>query len=136
MSVSLPPPKLADIEQLALSLLQHQPVTVLWVMSFSGKVNFCTNGHSQLQRLCCVIQSDMLFVYHSPNQLFSPVHFSFSAVYHLEWLSNFQQSPVPLQFPLPDVVIATDAMSTHWGLLFSGIWFTIISSGTLFWFYV
>ena len=46
MSVSLPPDKLADIQQLALSLLQSQHVTVCWVMSFLGKANFCTDGHS------------------------------------------------------------------------------------------
>ena len=37
------------------SLLQSQYVTVCRVMSFLGKANFCTNGHSQLQLLCCVI---------------------------------------------------------------------------------
>ena len=52
MSASLPPDKLADIQQLALSLLQTQPVTVHQVMSFLGKANFCANGQSQLQRLC------------------------------------------------------------------------------------
>ena len=46
MSVSLPPDKLADIQQLALSLLHTQHVTVHMVMSFLGKANFCTNGHS------------------------------------------------------------------------------------------
>ena len=46
MSVSLPPDKLADIQQLALSLLESQYVTVCRVMSFLGKANFCTNGHS------------------------------------------------------------------------------------------
>ena len=66
MSVSLPPDKLADIQQLALSLLHTPHVTVCKVMSFLGKANFCTNGHSQLQHLCRVIQSDMLSVYHSP----------------------------------------------------------------------
>ena len=73
MSVSLPPDKLADIQQLAHSLLQNQHVTVHRVMYFSGKANPCTNGHSQL---CHVIQSDMLHVYHSPTHLFSHVHFS------------------------------------------------------------
>ena len=82
-------------------------------MSFLGKANFCDNGHSQLQRLCCVIQSDMLTVYHSPIHLFSPIYFSFSASCQLEWLSHLQQSPIPLQFLLPDVVIATDSMQTH-----------------------
>ena len=75
MSVSLPPDKLADIQQLAFSLFENKHVTVCWVMSFLGKVNFCTNGHSQLWRLCCVTQSEMLTVYHSPAHLFSPVHF-------------------------------------------------------------
>ena len=40
MSVCLPPDKLADIQQLALSLLQSQHVTVHRVMSFLGKANF------------------------------------------------------------------------------------------------
>ena len=75
MSVSLPPDKLADIQQLALSLLHTPHVTVHKVMSFLGKANFCTHGHSQLQHLCHVIQSDMLSVYHSLTQLFSCVHF-------------------------------------------------------------
>ena len=113
LSVSLPTEKLAAIQQLALSLLLTQPATVNQVMSFLGKANFCANVHSQLWRLCHVIQSAMLTVYHSPTHLFSPVHFSFSTVQQLEQLSHLQQSPVPLQFPLPDVVIATDAMPTH-----------------------
>ena len=106
MSVSLPPDKLAEIQQLALSLLWTPHLTVHKVMCFLGKANFSTNGHSQLQHLCHVIQSDMLSVYHSPTQLFSCVHFSLSSLHQLEWLSNLQQSPVPLQLPLPDVVIA------------------------------
>ena len=120
LSVSLPPDKLADIRQLVLSLLQTQPITVHWVMSFLGKANFCAIGHSPLQRLCCVIRSDMLNVYHSATPLFSPVHFSFSASCQLEWLPHLQQNLVPLQFPLPDVVIATDAMPTHWAFYFQG----------------
>ena len=55
----------------------------------------------------------MLHVYHSPMHLFSCVHFSLSSIHHLEWLAHLQQGPVPLQFPLHDVVIATDATSTH-----------------------
>ena len=113
MSVSLPPDKLANIQQLALSLLWTPHVTVHKVMSFLGKANFCTNGHSQLCQLFCVIQSDMLHVYHSPMQLFSHVHFSLFSLHQLEQLAHLQQSPVPLQFPLPDVVIATDATPMH-----------------------
>ena len=48
MSVSLPPEKLADIQQLTLSLLLTQPVTVHQFMSILGKANFCASGHSQL----------------------------------------------------------------------------------------
>ena len=80
MSVSLAPDKLADIQQLALALLQTPHVTVRKVMSFLGKTNFCTNGHSQLWCLCRVIQSDMLSVYHSPTHLFSHVYY-FSFVF-------------------------------------------------------
>ena len=127
MWVSLPPDKLADIQQLALSLLQTPYVTVCKVMSFLGKTNFCTNGHSQLQYLCHVIQSDMLRVYHSPTQLFSHVHFSLSPLH--QQLSNLHQSPVRLHFPLPDVVIATDATPTHWAFYFQGSGFPLSVSG-------
>ena len=99
MSVSLPCDKLADIQQLALSLLQTPHVTVCRVMSFLGEANICTNGHSQLQHLGCVIQSGMLSVYLSPTQLFLHVHFSLSSLCQLEWLAHLQQSAVPLQFP-------------------------------------
>ena len=85
-------------------------------MYFLGKAIFCANGNSQLWRLCCAIQSDILTVYHSPTNLFSPVHFSFLALCQLEWLSHLQQSPVPLQFPFPDAVIATDATSSNWAI--------------------
>ena len=68
----------------------------------------------------------MLCVYHSPNQLFSCVQFSLSSLHQLEWLAHSQQSPVPLQFPLPDVVIATEATPHSLGILFSGIWVTFI----------
>ena len=119
--VSLPPDKLADIQQLALSLLQNQHVTVYRVMAFSGKANFCTNGHSQLWPLCHVIQSDMLHVDHSPTHLFSFIHFPLSSLHQLEQLSHWQKSPVPLQFPLPDVVISTDAIPTHWAFYFQDL---------------
>ena len=47
MLVPLPPDKLADIQQLVLSLMQTKLFTaVCWVMSFLGKANFCANGHS------------------------------------------------------------------------------------------
>ena len=129
MLVSLPPDKLADIQQLTVSLLQTPHVTVHKVMSFLGKANFFTNGHSQLCHLCHVIQSDMPSVYHSPTQLFSHVHFSLSSLHQLEWLAQLQQSPVPLQFPLPDVVIATDATPTHWAFYFQGSGLPLSVSG-------
>ena len=129
MSVSLPPDKLADIQQLAVSLLWTPHVTVHRVMSFLGKANFCTNGHSQLCCLCHVVQSDMLSVYHSPTQLFSHVHFSLCSLHQLEQLAKLQQSPVPLHCPLPDVVIATDATPTHWAFYFQGSGLPLSVSG-------
>ena len=84
MLVSLPLDKLAEIQQLALALLQTLHVTVHKVMSFLGKANFCTNGHSQLWHLCRVIQSDMLSVYHSLTQLFSGV-FIFLLRLYINW---------------------------------------------------
>ena len=71
----------------------------------------------------------MLSVYHSPTQLFSCVHFSLSSLHQLEWLSTLQQSPVPLHFPLPDVVIATDATPTHWAFYFQGSGLPLSVSG-------
>ena len=101
MSVSLPPDKLANIQQLALSLQQNQHVTVHRIMSLLGKANFCTSGHSKLQHLCHVIQSDMLYVYHC---IYSCSFFSFLLT-STGTVISFEQSPVPLQFPLPDVVL-------------------------------
>ena len=75
MSVSLASEKLLEIQQLAYSLLERQPVTLNEVMSFLGKTTFCANGHAQFYHLCCVIQSVMLNVYHSPAHLF--FHFTF-----------------------------------------------------------
>ena len=94
MSVSLPPDKLIDIQQLALSLLRTPHVTVCKVMSFLGKANFCTNGHSQLHRLCRVIQSDMLSVYHSPTHLFSHSFFPFLLM-SPETVSSFTAESIP-----------------------------------------
>ena len=130
ISVSFPPDKLADIQQLALSLLQTSHVTVHRVMSILSKANFCIIGHSQLWHLCHAIQSDMLHVYHSPFQLFSCVHLSLSSLHQLEWLAHLQQSPVLLQFPLPDVVIATDAIPTHWAFYFQGSGLPLLVSGS------
>ena len=62
----------------------------------------------------------MLHVYPSPTHLFLCVHFSLSSLHQLEWLAHLQQSLVPLQFPPPDVVIATDATPTHWAFYFQG----------------
>ena len=100
MSVSLPPDKLVDIQQLALSLLWTTQVLQLPIASL----------------MPC--QYDMLSVYHSPMQLFSHVHFSLSSLCQLKQSANLQQSPIPLQFLLSDVIIATDATPTHWAFYF------------------
>ena len=72
----------------------------------------------------------MLHVYHSPTDLFLCVHFSLSSLHKLEWLAHLQQSPGPLQFPLCDVVIATDAMPTHWAFYFQGSGLLLSVSGS------
>ena len=65
MSVSLPTDKFLQIQHLAHSLLQRQPVTVHHIMSFLCKTTFCASGLVQLCQFCHVIQSDMFNVYHS-----------------------------------------------------------------------
>ena len=65
-----------------------------------------------------------------PHNLFSCVHFSPSSLHQLDRLAKLQQSPVPLQFPLPDVVIATDATPTHWAFYFQGSGLPLSVSGT------
>ena len=77
-----------------------------------------------------MIQSDILHVFHPPTHLFSQVHYSLSSLCQLEQLSHLQQSPVPLQFPLPDVVTATDATSTHWAFYFQGSGLPLSVSGS------
>ena len=80
--------------------------------------------------LGCVIQSDMLQVYHSPTHLFSCVYFSLSSLCQLECLAHLQQSPVPSQFPLTDVVIATDATPTQWAFYFQVSGLPLLVSGS------
>ena len=40
--------------------------------------------------------------------------------HHLQRLSQLWQFPVPLQFPLPDLVIPTDALPHHWVFYLQG----------------
>ena len=47
----------------------------------------------------------------------------------MEQLAKLQQSPVALQFPLPDVVTATDAKPTHWVFYFQGSGLPLSVSG-------
>ena len=55
-------------------------------MSFLGKASFCANGHSQLQRLCHVIQSDLLTVNHPPTICF--LLFTFPVQLFVNWNGN------------------------------------------------
>ena len=56
--------------------------------------------------------------------------FSLSSLCQLQQLAHLQQSSVPLQFPLPDVVIATDATPTHWAFYFQGSGLPLSVSGS------
>ena len=92
MSVSLPPDKLADIHQLALSLLQTPHVTVHGVMSFLGKANFCTNGHSQTAMLMPCHSEWHAVCLSFSTQLFLHVYFSLSSLHQLEWLAHLHRA--------------------------------------------
>ena len=87
MPVSLPLDKLTEIQHLAHSLLQMEPVTVHQVMSFLGKITFCGNGHAQLCQLCHVIQGDILNAYHSPAHAFYSFQLSLPAQHQLKSMS-------------------------------------------------
>ena len=130
MSVSLPPDKLADIQWLALSLLQTPHVTVHRVMSFFGKANFCTISHSQSWHLCHVIQSDMLCVYHSSTHLFFCVHFFPFLLTSTGMFSWFATEPSSVAIATSWCDYATDAMPTHWAFYFqaSGVPLSVSSS--------
>ena len=108
MSASLPPDKLADIQQLLLPCCRP------------NMLGTCYSPVTCLFRF----QNDMLTAYHSPAHLFSPVHFSSSSLHQLEWLSQLQQSPVPLHFlmwllllmphPLIGTFILMDLVYLYW----------------------
>ena len=103
MSVSLPPHKLADIQWLALSLLWTQHLTVC--------------------RVTCYVVTILPPIYFH-------VFIFLSSLHQLEQLSHLQQNLVPLQFPLPDMVIATDATPTHWTFYFQGSGLPLSVSGS------
>ena len=119
MWVSLLSDMLDELWQLAQSLLQTHSVTVHQVMSFLGEAIFVPMV-TQLWLFCCVIKSDILNVYHYLACLFSSLYFSPLDRCQLQRLSQLQLSPVSLQFPLPEVLIAMDATLTNWTFLFSG----------------
>ena len=125
MSVSLPPGKLPDIQQPALSLLQNQHVTIHRVMSSLGKANFSTNGHSQLWHLCHVIQSDMLYVTILPPVYFLMFIFPFPP--NIQWNSYLIYNRAQFLCNFLFLMWLLLLMShTHWAFLFSGIWCTFI----------
>ena len=117
MSASLLSDNLTEIQQLAHALLQRQPITVCQVMFSLDKAFFYARGHAQLHWLYHFIHSDMLNIYHSPAHLFLSFHLSIPVQCQLKRLSHLQQSLIPLQFPLPYVLIVTDH---H--ISFSGFW--------------
>ena len=102
-------------------LIQRQPITLCQVMAFLSKTIFCVKGHANHCWFCHVIQSDMLNVYHSTANKFLSYQPSPPVLHQLWRLSQLQQSLVPLQFPLPDMVITRDAIPN-----FSGFWVFII----------
>ena len=72
----------------------------------------------------------MLNVYDFPAHLFSFLQFLSLAQYQLQRLSQLEQSPVLLQFPLTDAVIAIDATPTYWALYFQSSSLPLSMSGS------
>ena len=97
-------------------------------MSLLGKANFVPMATPYLEIVLC--HSEWHVDCHSPTHLFSSVLFSFSGLHQLEQLNHLQQNPAPLQFPLPDVVIARDVTPTHWAFYFQGFWLTLSVHGS------
>ena len=95
MSVSFPPDMLADIQQLALSLLQTQPVTIHQVMSFLGKTSFVPMASPNCRDCVVSFRVTLLTVYHSPTHLFSSIIFPFQ--HCINW--NFYLICNRVQFP-------------------------------------
>ena len=71
-------------------LLQFMRFCFFW----GGKTTFCAIGHSPFYQLLCLIQSDMLNVYHSSAHLFFFSPFSSSMMSASE-MSQLQHSSVP-----------------------------------------
>ena len=67
----------------------------------------------------------MLNVYHSLTNVLCSFYLSLPAQHELQILSQLQQCQVPLQCPLPDMVITTDATPKHCAFYFkvSGLHF-------------
>ena len=126
MSVYLPPNKLADIQQLALSMLKTQPVTIHQIVAFFAKASFCANGHSQLQQLCYVIHSDMLSVYCFPAHLFSSVPFSFFSFASARAVISFTTESGSLTISASQCGYYYRCHAQSLDLLFSGFWIIII----------
>ena len=79
------------------------------VISFLGKTTFCANGHAYLLVMLCHLE---WYVGYLPFSIsFISFFFTFFLpTWHQVWrLPQLQQSPVPLWFPLPNMVVTTDA---------------------------
>ena len=66
-----------------------------------------------------------------PVHLILYFHLSFPAQHQLQRLSQLQRIPVPLWFPVPDVVTATDATPSQWAFYFQGSRFPLVASSSL-----
>ena len=101
---------------------------------FWGKTAFCASGHAQFQNLYYGIESDMLHVLWLFHWFLS-FCFSLPTVCQFQRLSQFWQSPVPLQFPLPDMVITIDAMPHNWTFILRALGFLshVMATGLVLW---
>ena len=109
MSLSLSSDRLLEMQEVcSFSVIGVTCYSQWCFLLFWTRPPFFAIRHVQLSQLSCVIQSDVLNVYHFPDHLFFISTLPSSIASALE-KSQLQHGSVPFQFPLPDVVIATDA---------------------------
>ena len=110
--VPLPSYELLEIQQLAHYLFQTQPVVIGQVMSLGKHQFLCQWTFTNSLIVSCHSESPVKCL------LFSSSLILFFSVFLSSLHQLFLLGLVPLQFPLPDMVIATDTTLSNWAFYF------------------
>ena len=89
-------------------------------MSSLGKAKFSDNGHSQLQQLCHVIQSDMLTAYHFLALLFLLYNFLFQLCINLSSYLIYNRAQFLCTFCFPVCLLLQMPHPVMWPFYFQG----------------